>query len=59
MNKKDLMNAMACMIKRTRQELVHDPVVAKEYYEKVQQLSSILHSVTNFERQLLIDLDVD
>jgi hypothetical protein len=59
MNKNDLINAMGRMIQRTRQELVHDPVVAQEYYEKVQHLSSIMRTVTNFERQLLIDLDVD
>jgi hypothetical protein len=43
----------------TRQALAHDTKVAQEYYEKVKHLGSIISMVTNFESQLLFDLDVD
>ena len=59
MNKQELMDAAARMIKLTRQELVHDPKVAKEYYEKVEHLMCTVRLLRNFEEQILIDLEVD
>ena len=59
MNKSDLIKSLERMTQRTRQALVFNPVLAQEYYEKVQHLNSTVYMVTNFERQLLIDLDVD
>jgi len=59
MKKSDLINALCRMTQLTIQTRLHDPNVAQEYYEKVQHLASIMHSVKKFERQLLIDLDVD
>jgi len=59
MNKNELINVQARMIKLTRQALANDTNVAQEYYEKVKHLGSIIRMVTNFESQLLFDLDVD
>jgi len=59
MKKSDLIDALCRMTQLTIQTRLHDPNVAQEYYEKVQHLASIMHSVKKFERQLLIDLDVD
>lgn len=59
MNKNELIDVQARMIKLTRQALAHDTKVAQEYYEKVKHLGSIIRMVTNFESQLLFDLDVD
>ena len=59
MKKSDLINALCRMTQLTMQSRLHDPNVAQEYYEKVQHLASIMHSVKKFERQLLNDLDVD
>jgi hypothetical protein len=59
MKKSDLINALCRMNQLTVQSRLNDPNVAQEYYEKVQHLASIMHSVKKFERQLLNDLDVD
>jgi hypothetical protein len=59
MNKSELLKLLARMTLLTRQTLVCNPKVAQEYYEKVQHLSSTVRLVTDFERQLLVDLDVD
>lgn len=59
MNKNELIDVQARMIKLTRQALANDTKVAQGYYEKVKHLGSIIRMVTNFESQLLFDLDVD
>jgi hypothetical protein len=59
MNKTEIINAVEYMTKQTRRALVFNPVLAQEYYEKVQHLTSTYHMVKNFERQLLFDLEVD
>jgi hypothetical protein len=59
MNKTELIKLLARMTLLTRQSLICNPKLAQEYYEKVQHLSSAMRLVTNFERQLLVDLDVD
>jgi hypothetical protein len=59
MNKLQLLKLLNRMTILTRQALACNPKLAQEYYEKVQHLSSAMRLVTNFERQLLVDLDVD
>jgi len=59
MNTSDLIKALERMTQQTRRALVFNPVLAQEYYEKVQHLNSTVYMVKNFERQLLFDLDVD
>jgi len=59
MNKTELIESLARMTQRTKQALMHNPLLAQQYYEKVQHLNSVVRIVTNFERQLLFDLDVD
>ena len=59
MNKTELIKSLERMTLLTRQSIACNPKVAQEYYEKVQHLSSTVRLVTNFERQLLVDLDVD
>jgi hypothetical protein len=59
LTKNDLVDATARMITLTRQELGRDPEVAKEYYEKVEHLIRTVRMVIKFEKQILLDLDVD
>lgn len=59
MNTSDLIKALDRMTLQTRRALVFNPALAQQYYEKVQHLNSTVYMVKNFERQLLIDLDVD
>jgi hypothetical protein len=59
MNKIELTKSLNSMSQQTRRALMYDPKLAQVYYEKVQHLTSTLYMVTNFERQLLVDLDVD
>lgn len=59
MNKSELLKLLARMTQLTRQSLACNPKVAQEYYEKVQHLHSAVRLVTDFERQILVDLDVD
>jgi hypothetical protein len=59
MNTTEIINAVERMTKLTRQALVFNQALAEKYYEKVQHLTSTYHMVKNFERQLLVDLDVD
>ena len=59
LTKNDLVDATARMINRTRKELGRDPEVAKEYYEKVEHLIRTVRMVIKFEKQILLDLDVD
>jgi hypothetical protein len=59
MDKNELVKSLNYMSQQTRRALMYDPKLAQTYYEKVQHLTSTVHMVTNFERQLLVDLDVD
>lgn len=59
MDKNELVKSLERMSQQTRHALMYDPKLAQTYYEKVQHLTSTVHMVTNFERQLLVDLDVD
>jgi hypothetical protein len=59
MDKIELVKSLERMSQQTRRALMYDPKLAQMYYEKVQHLTSTVHMVTNFERQLLVDLDVD
>ena len=59
MNKEELNALLVREVRLTQQAREHNPNLAQEYYEKVQHLVSIMHNVKKFERQLLIDLDVD
>jgi len=59
MNTSDLIKALDRMTLQTRRALMFNPALAQQYYEKVQHLNSTVYMVKNFERQLLIDLDVD
>ena len=59
MNTSDLIKALDRKTLQTRRALVFNPALAQQYYEKVQHLNSTVYMVKNFERQLLIDLDVD
>jgi len=59
MDKIELVKSLNYMSQQTRRALMYDPKLAQTYYEKVQHLTSTVHMVTNFERQLLVDLDVD
>jgi hypothetical protein len=59
MDKIELVKSLERMSQQTRRALMYDPKLAQTYYEKVQHLTSTVHMVTNFERQLLVDLDVD
>ena len=59
MIKSELRKLLERMTILTRHAITRNPILAREYYEKVQHLSSAMRLVTNFERQLLVDLDVD
>jgi len=59
MNKLELNKLLDRTALLARQSLVCNPKLAQEYYEKVHRLSSAIRLVTNFERQLLLDFDVD
>ena len=59
MNTSDLIKALDRMTQQTRRALMFNPALAQQYYEKVQHLNSTVYMVKNFERQLLIDLEVD
>ena len=59
MNTTEIINAVERMTKLTRQTLVFNQALAEKYYEKVEHLTSTYHMVKNFERQLLVDLEVD
>jgi hypothetical protein len=59
MDKNELVKSLNYMSQQTRRALMYDPKLAQTYYEKVQHLTSTVHMVTNFERQLLVELDVD
>jgi hypothetical protein len=58
-DKNELVKSLNRMSQQTRRALMYDPKLAQVYYEKVQHLTSTVYMVTNFERQLLVDLDVD
>jgi len=55
MDKKELFKSL----NRMSQQTIVDPKLAQVYYEKVQHLASTIYMLTKFERQLLIDLEVD
>lgn len=59
MDKHELVQSLNRMIWLTRQYLAYNPSAAQEYYEKVQHLNSVLYMVSEFEKSVLLDLDVD
>lgn len=58
-NRTALFNAMNASIKAVRQYKLTDPDRALDEIEKLGILHEVLTSVTNFEKQLLNELDVD
>jgi hypothetical protein len=59
MNKIELVKAAERNCQLARQALMFNPMVAQEYYEKVQHLQGILNMVMDFESHILNTLDVD
>ena len=59
MKKSHIMRAFNYMVLMTKQNMGVDQELAKEYYEKVQALHCILRMIDLYERQIILDLDVD
>lgn len=59
MKKSHIMRAFNYMVLMTKQNMGVDRNLAQEYYEKVQALHCILRMIDLYERQIILDLDVD
>jgi hypothetical protein len=59
MKKSHIMRAFNYMVLMTKQNMGVEQELAKEYYEKVQALHCILRMIDLYERQIILDLDVD
>ena len=59
MKKTHIMRAFNYMVLMTKQNMGVDQELAQEYYEKVQALHCILRMIDLYERQIILDLDVD